>query len=153
MRKFYPDSKIVGTTTGSENYYRSMRNAYKMIAPVSVNKFLLQHMLLNDGSTRIGLRSLKKNGYLNEEMESSENDSMVSMEKIVDVLTSEGTLQKDINSQFFAEERSVAQEADECEETLESYIVSGDEPSEKFIDPDKENVLQPSCMCFLLYVC
>lgn len=64
MRIFHRDSEIVATTTGSENYFRGLRQAYKMNAPVSINKFLLKHMLLIEGSIRIGRRFSKRNGIM-----------------------------------------------------------------------------------------
>lgn len=64
MCQFYSQSKIVATTTGSEKSFRAMRLAYQMTTPVSIQKFLLKHLLLLEGSTKIGRRILKNDGYL-----------------------------------------------------------------------------------------
>lgn len=81
MRQFYPHSKIVATTTGSENAFRAMRNAYQMNSPVSLQKFLLRHTLLLEGSTKIGRRVLKSDGYVDVDLDP--HDAIVEIVEIV----------------------------------------------------------------------
>lgn len=54
MRPFYRESGTVATTTGSENYFRIMRNEYAFERSISVNRFLLKHRILIEGSTKLG---------------------------------------------------------------------------------------------------
>ena len=64
LNSFYPSAKNVASSTGSECYFRILRREYNMNHPVSANRFILNHLKIIDGETKLGratLKSIKKN--------------------------------------------------------------------------------------------
>lgn len=61
MHRFYEfQPNKVSTSTASECYYRIMRREYGFNCPVSLNRFILSHLPLIDGATKLGIGALKK---------------------------------------------------------------------------------------------
>lgn len=60
MREYYLDSDTTATTTGSENYFRIMRNEYEFTRAISLNRFLLKHRPLIEGSTKLGFDHFRR---------------------------------------------------------------------------------------------
>ena len=59
MRRYY-SSKKSSTSTGSELYFRILKNEYNMSHPVSANRFILNHLKLIDGETKLGNAAVKR---------------------------------------------------------------------------------------------
>ena len=59
MLPFYPNSSESASSTGSENYYRIMREVYDMSYSVTTNRFVLIHLLIIEGATKLGRNEIK----------------------------------------------------------------------------------------------
>lgn len=59
MHSYYPTAKDITSSTGSECYFRIMRNEFAMEHPRSVNRFILNHLTFIEGDTKIGRGMLK----------------------------------------------------------------------------------------------